>query len=239
MRVVDTLVRHRRAVGGYAWWAAWVGLVVGQLHALARYRTADGKGDLESPLTRAWAEPAGRALRPLLDWADPDVVYLTYGKIWLPVFLGFLLCALVVNRLRRPRGFEKWAWRVVLVGYTWAVVGVAADYWLQWVHINEDLLDITFLATLPALLITLLGSTVLGVSLVRNRLRPRVSAWLLLGTFPLAVLLMSITSQGSAALPVMFAFAFLGRALRRDGVDPAGSERFTSDAGPLSAPVGA
>ena len=239
MKVVDSLVRRRRAVGGYAWWAAWVGLVVGQLHALARYRTADGKGDLESPLTRAWAEPAGRALRPLVDWADPDVVYLAYGKIWLPVFLGFLLCALVVRRLRQPRGFEKWAWRVVLVGYTWAVVGVGADYWLQWGHGNADLLDITFLATLPALLITLIGSTVLGIALVKNGLRPRISAWLLLGTFPLALLLMSITSQGSAALPVMFGFAFLGRALRRDGVGAADPERSTPDAGPLSAPVGA
>src|SRR3954469_11814706 len=222
MSALETLDEHGAAVGRYAWWAAWVGLVVGQLHALARYTTADGKGDLEAPLTRAWAEPAGRALRPLLDWADPDVVYLTYGKIWLPVFLGFLLCALVVHRRRKPAGFEKWAWRVVLVGYTWAVIGVAADYWLQWGHGNAALLDITFLATLPALLITLLGSTVLGVALVRNGLRPRAAAWLLLGKFPLAPLFLSNTSQGSAALPVMFAFAILGRSMAHSARHSAG-----------------
>ncbi len=211
MTLSETLDRHRGFVGRYAWWSAWVGLVVGQLHALARYRTADGKGDLDSPLTRAWAVPASRALRPLVDWADPDVVDLAFGKIWLPVFLGFFLCAVLVRRDRQANGFEKWAWRVVLIGYGWAVLGVAADYWLQWGHGNAALLDITFLATLPALLITLVGSSVLGIALLRNGLRPRISAWLLTLTFPLAVLLMSITSQGSAALPVMFAFAILGR----------------------------
>ena len=219
MTLSDTLDEHRVLVGRYAWWSAWVGLVVGQLHALARYRTADGAGDLDNPLTRAWAEPAGRALRPLLDWADPDVVYFAYGKIWLPVFLGFFLCALLVRRDRQPVAFEKWAWRVVLVGYGWAVLGVAGDYWLQWGHGNAALLDITFLATLPALLITLVGSSVLGVALLRKGLRPRSAAWLLAGTFPAALLLMSITSQGSAALPVMFAFGILGRSMARERED--------------------
>jgi hypothetical protein len=219
MSLSDTLDRHRSFVGRYAWWAAGVGLVVGHQHALARYRTADGRGDLDNPLTRAWAEPAGRALRPLLDWADPDVVYLAYGKIWLPVFLGFFLCAVLVRRDRAPHGFESGAWRVVLVGYGWAVLGVAADYWLQWGQGNASLLDITFLATLPALLITLVGSSVLGIALLRNGFQPRISAWLLAGTFALAVLLMSITSQGSAALPVMFAFAIVGRRIATRDID--------------------
>ncbi len=94
---------HERQIGRFAWVMAWVGLVVGQLHALARFRTADGKEDLDDyPLTAAWAEPADDLLSPLLDWADPDMVYVTYGKIWLPVFLAFTLCALVVYRRRRP-----------------------------------------------------------------------------------------------------------------------------------------
>jgi hypothetical protein len=40
----------------------------------------------------------------LLTRADPDLVYLTYGKIWLPVFAAFTLCAFVVHQLRRPAG---------------------------------------------------------------------------------------------------------------------------------------
>ena len=53
--------RHERRIGRFAWVMAWVGLVVGQLHALARFATADGKEDLELPLTAAWAEPAADA----------------------------------------------------------------------------------------------------------------------------------------------------------------------------------
>ena len=56
----------QRRIGRFAWVMAWVGLVVGQLHALARHNTADGREDLHSALTRAWSDPARAALRPLL-----------------------------------------------------------------------------------------------------------------------------------------------------------------------------
>ena len=90
--------KNQRRVGRFAWVMAWVGLVVGQMHALSRFATAAGKEDLELPLAAAWAEPATDLLAPLLTWAGPDVVYVTYGKIWFPVFLAFTLCALVVHR---------------------------------------------------------------------------------------------------------------------------------------------
>ena len=118
----------RRRIGTFAWVMAWVGLVVGQLHALARHRTVDGKGDLDLWATRVWAEPAGRALRPLLDWGSPDLVYVTYGKIWLPVFVAFTWCAFVVHHDRRPVGFEKWAWRIALTGYVWACAPLMAVF---------------------------------------------------------------------------------------------------------------
>ena len=54
----------QRAVGRFAWVMAWVGLVVGQLHALARHATVDGKEDLELAWTAFWAEPAARPQRP-------------------------------------------------------------------------------------------------------------------------------------------------------------------------------
>ena len=125
-------VESQRRIGRFAWVMAWVGLVVGQLHALSRFATEDGKEDLEIDLTAWWAEPAADLFRPLLDWADPDIVYMTYGKIWLPVFLAFTLCAFVVRRRRGPVGFEKWAWRLALTGYVVACAGVFLDYWTQW-----------------------------------------------------------------------------------------------------------
>ncbi len=179
------LTGHDREIGRFAWLMAWVGLVVGQLHALARFETADGKEDLELPLTAAWAEPAADALRPLLDWADPDIVYVTYGKIWFPVFVAFTLCAFVVYRRRQAKGFEKFAWRLALTGYVAACVGVFLDYWTQWTGnyngdgIEATLFSVAFAITFPALLLTLLGSTMLGITLLAKRFRPvlRRSCW--------------------------------------------------------------
>ena len=216
MTLGDLLQTHSTTVGRYAWWSAWVGLVGGQLHALSRFETADGRADLELPLTAAWAEPAADLLRPLLDWGDPDLVYVTYGKIWLPVFLGFLLCAVLVRHQRRPAGFERWVWRVVLVGYGWAAVAVALTYWTQWTGSYNALFEPAFLVGLPGILVTLLGSSVLGLALLLNGFRPRPSAALLLGAFPLALAITQVTSMGSAALPIAFAFALCGRRIRRE-----------------------
>jgi hypothetical protein len=99
------LTEHQRLIGRCAWVAAWVGLVVGQLHALSRFATAEGAEDLALPATAAWAVPAAEALSPLLGWGDADLVYVTYGKIWFPLFLAFTLVQVseVVDGLgRRP-----------------------------------------------------------------------------------------------------------------------------------------
>ena len=215
------LTGHDREIGRFAWVMAWVGLVVGQLHALARFETADGGEDLELPLTAAWAEPAADALRPLLDWADPDIVYITYGKIWFPVFLAFTLCAFVVYRRREPVRFETWAWRFAITGYVIACVGVFLDYWTQWTGdyngdgIEAMLFTVAFAVTLPGLLLTLLGSTVLGITLLAKRFRPASAALLLALIIPLALGFLQVTSMGGAALPVMFAFGILGRRIAR------------------------
>ena len=216
MTLGHTLEPHALVVGRYAWWSAWAGLVLGQLHALSRHRTEDGKEDLELSTTAAWAEPAGDALSPLLDWADPDLVYVTYGKIWLPVFLGFFLCAVLVHHRRRPQGFEKWAWRVVLLGYAWAVISVGLDYWTQWSGEYNAFFEVAFLLTLPGLLLTIIGSSVLGTTLLVKGFRPRLPAALLAAAFPLALVITSFTSMGSVALPIAFAFGILGLDIRRD-----------------------
>lgn len=218
----------QRRIGRVAWVMALVGLVVGQLHALARFATEDGREDLELPLTAAWAEPAAEWFSPLLTWANPDVVYVTYGKIWFPVFLAFTLCAYVVYRRRRPQGFEKLAWRATLAGYALACVGVLLDYWTQWTgDYNGDglegtLFSVAWVVTLPGLLLTLLCSTVLGITLLVRRFRPVLPAVLLAGMIPLAIGILQVTSMGSAALPVMFAFGILGRRIARpaEGSEP-------------------
>ena len=57
-------VRDRR-IGRTAWVMAWVGLVVGQFHAMARHNTTDGRSDLESWTVRVWSDPGTRLLQPV------------------------------------------------------------------------------------------------------------------------------------------------------------------------------
>jgi hypothetical protein len=61
----------------------------------------------------------------------------------------------------------------------------------------------------------LLGSTALGVTLLVKRFRPVLPAVLLALIIPLSIAILQVTSMGSAALPVMFAFAILGRRIAR------------------------
>jgi hypothetical protein len=214
-------MESQRRIGRFAWVMAWVGLVVGQLHTLARFATEDGKEDLELPLTAAWASPAADLLKPLLGWADPDIVYITYGKVWFPVFAAFTLCAFVVYRRRQPAGFEKWVWRVALTAYVLGSVSVFLDYWTQWTGdyngdgIEGALFTVAWIATVPSFLMFLVASTVLGVTLLVKRFRPVVPAVLLALLIPLAVGILQVTSMGNAALPVMFAFGILGRRIAR------------------------
>jgi hypothetical protein len=209
-------MQSQRRIGRFAWVMAWVGLVVGQLHALARFATEDGKEDMELPLTAAWASPATDLLKPLLGWADPDIVYITYGKVWFPVFAAFTLCAFVVYRRRQPAGFEKWVWRAALMAYVLGSVSVFLDYWTQWTGdyngngIEGALFTVAWITTVPSLLMFLVTSTVLGITLLVKRFRPVVPTVLLALLIPLAASILQVTSMGNAALPVMFAFGILG-----------------------------
>ncbi len=175
-----------RRIGQLAWVMAWVGLVVGQFHAMARHQTVDGKEDLEVWTTRVWSDPARDLFRPLLDWASPDAVYLTYGKIWFPVFAAFTACAFVLYRRRRPAGFEKFAWRFALIAYTWGCVAVLVTYWTQWTH-ETAVLDLAFVfLDIPGLLLSMIGSTMLGITLIRPRI-PATGDRLAAGAEPAAV----------------------------------------------------
>ena len=168
---------------------AWFGLVVGQLHALARHQTADGKADLRPAADPGLGRPGGATLfAPLLDWADPDAVYLTYGKLWLPVFVAFTLCAFVVHRRRRPQGFEKWAWRVALTGYCCACVSVVREYWTQWGALQRVLR--VGLPDHPARACSdrdARARRVLGIAPAPARPPAPRAAWLLTLAFPLAI----------------------------------------------------
>jgi hypothetical protein len=192
------------------WVTAWAALVLGQLHALSRHATEDGKGDLDLWLTRVWAKPAAKHLQPLLDWANPDAVYLTYGKIWAPVMALTAACALMVYRDRQPVGFERLAWRVSIVGYAAAAAGTFVGYWTQWSSYNA-VFDWSLAFDIPGMLLSFFGSTALGIALLRKGYRPRTSAVLLALSLPGVFLISSATSLGNTFLPILFAVALAGR----------------------------
>ena len=204
-----------RIIGRIAWISAFVATVLGVLHALARHATVSGQSDLDSPLTSAWAVPAAEALRPLLNWSDPDMVYLSYGKLWAPIAIAFTLCAFVAYSLRRPAGFEKWVWRSMLAGYVLASIAVLG-YYVPW------LLDVFFVLLMaPGLLLSLVASSVLGVLLIRRRFRPTPAAWLLTVSFPLLFVIPLFTSLGNVLLPLVWAWAITGRRISRGPLERA------------------
>lgn len=205
----DTIETQRRLTR-WAWLTALATLVIGQLHALARFRTDDGRSDLDLPLTGLWARPAGEALDPLLSWAGPDTVYLTYGKWWLLALGVMVATGVMVMRLRAPYGVELWGWRLMLVGYALLALGAGAYYWGQWTSYNV-LEDIGLWIDLPGALLGSVGATVLGIALLRRGARPRLAAVLLLLTIPALFGISMVTSLGNTGLPIMFAVAMLAR----------------------------
>ena len=184
-----------RIIGRISWISAFIATVLGVLHALARYGTEAGQGDLESPLTSAWAVPAAEILRPLLNWSDPDTVYLSYGKMWLPIVIAFTLCAFVAYSLRRPMGFERWAWRSMLAAYVLSWIA-GLGYYTPW-------LDVFFVFLMaPGLLLSLLASSVLGIMLIRRRFRPMSAAWLLTLSLPMLFADHAVHLAGQCDAPV-------------------------------------
>jgi hypothetical protein len=208
MQVSDRTVQ---LVGRAAWLGAWAGIVLAPIHALSRFATADGRQELESAVVRAWAEPAADRLRPLLDWANPDTVYVTYGKLWLLLFLTATACAFLVRRERDPRGFERRTWRITLTGLAIATASVMGDYFTPWLDQSFLLLGI------PGVLISLSGSLLLGIALLRRGFRPRMTGWLLVLWLPLFLALSSVIAMGAAALPMLFAWGLAGQAMATAG----------------------
>ena len=173
-----------------------------------------GSSDLDVATTRFWAEPAGDFLSPLLTWADPDLVYVTYGKWWLFALGVVAVAGFMVMRVRAPYGVELWGWRITLLGYVLLALGAGAFYWGQWNSYNV-LEDIGLWIDVPGALLSLVGSTVLGIALLRRGAKPRLAAVLLLLALPALFGITMVTSLGNADIPAMFAIAMLASAETR------------------------
>jgi hypothetical protein len=194
-----------RVISIVAWAMAAIGTLVGQIHALARAQ-AHPDDFVEAPLARAWGEPAIRVLRPLLDWSDPWTVYVTYGKIWVPVCAAFTAAAWLVYVRRQPIGAERRLWQLALVGYVAMFVSVCGDYLTPW------WMDRMFILGIVAMLVIGFGGIPLGILMLRNGFRPRTTPVLLMIFIPFLFAITEVTSLGSALLPLMWGWAIAAQA---------------------------
>lgn len=202
---------EHRLIRKIAWVPVGIAAVLAPLHALARFATTDGKEDLDSGVVRSWAEPAARALQPLLDWADADTVYRTYGKGWPVLIAATIVSAVLVRNSRRPGRLERWGWRLTLPGLTLMVLGLFGFFW-----VGQDIAYVA--AGLPGFLLAVAGSLILGIALLRDGFRPWLVPALLLGWLPLDIVLSGVLSAGAGTVPMMAAWALAIRTVRRDAV---------------------
>jgi hypothetical protein len=220
--------RVQRVIGLYAVVAMAIAVVLAPLLALSYFATSEGVEELEMGTVSAWAEPGRDAAGGLLTWASPDRVYSTYVQAFAILFVGVLLCALAVRSRREPVGRnERWGWRIALTGYALAAVGVlGVSFGLITGDAANPVVDAAFMAfLLPGMLISVIGSTILGIAFLRVRYRPRLTAWLLTLAFPSAVALSTLLGHNSIGLlPLMMAWAGSGLRLWRKG-DPASPRR--------------
>jgi hypothetical protein len=218
-----------RLTGLYSMIAAAAAALFSPLLALAYFGTGEGIEELEIGTVSAWADPARDLADGLLTWASPDRVYATYVQVFALLFPAVFLCARAV-RAHRPVAsgrLERWGWRIALPGYALASVGLIAAFA---VLVGDsapagDALNLVFLALmLPGMLVSVIGSTVLGVALLRGEYVPRLTAWLLALAFPLMLVASDVLGHNSLGmLPIFLAWAASGRQLWRG--EPTGAPR--------------
>ena len=205
-----------------AWVTALATLVIGQLHALARHRTEDGKSDLDLPATVVLGGARGPGPRPAAQLGRPrhrlpdlrQVVDASRSASWSrPAYM--------VMRLRAPYGAELWGWRLMLVGYVAArprrrhlLLGPVDVLQRPGGHRALDGPPRRAAGARSA-------RTVLGIALLRRGARPKLAAVLLLLTIPALFAISMVTSLGNTDLPTMFAVAMLASAETRQGRDRA------------------
>jgi hypothetical protein len=204
--------RRIRLAGLYAVAAAAASLVLTPLLALSFFATEGGAEELEKGTVEAWADPARDLADGLLTFASADTVYFVYLKSLILIGPALLVAALAV-RSRRPAQVtrpERWGWRLAIAGYTFLSLGVILAP-------PGDALNVVFFALIvPGLVLSTIGSTTLGIALLRARYRPRLTAALLAISLPFWFFGADVIGHNSPGLlPLFFAWGVTGWRLWR------------------------
>jgi len=185
-----------------------LGVLVSPLYTLAYFATDDGAADATRPGAKAWAEPARDLLDPLLTFASADVVRLSYGKLFLLIWIGMLagLVALHARHAGRGGRLERWGFRASFAGLALLVIGALVGFWLH--------VELAFAALiLPGLLLLVLGSAIFGAGAWRAGMAPRIGALLLVAGGPAIFVLSEVATLGGGLVLLYLAWVVLGRAL--------------------------
>ena len=211
--------RTTRFVGLYSTVAAAVALLVAPLLGLAYFAIPAGAEE-DTGTVAVWADPARELAGGLLTFASADRVYSTYTQAFALVVPALLLCAWLTYRPRRDTSgrLERWGWRLVLPAYAALASGLAiVSLLLIAASPSSPILDIAYMPlVLPGIVFGTIGSTVLGLGLLRAGYEPRATAWLLALVFPLWVVGDFVIGHNSLGLvPLFVAWATTGWRLWR------------------------
>lgn len=192
----------------YAQVAAIGAVLFAPLLATSYFRTSDGSEEKTEAVFTGWVDGVENLAGSLLDLASPDTMYSIFSLAFAVLFPAVLLSALAIYRTR-PAGTtrpERWGWRVALVGYTiFFLGGVLAGVTMLFAGVESSLTNVWFLALMfPGMLISLIGSTMLGVALIRARFSPRATAWVLALAIPLAIMGSIVLGHNSFAIVPLF-----------------------------------
>lgn len=157
-----------------------------------------------------WEPGLSNLFSPLFEFASPESVYATYGKLYLVVFLGFLLGLRALQAQQRGHvgRLGEWGFRLSLIGVVLNLFGNIPDYWFgggTWFEALGFLVG-----TVLGFLLLVVGSTMLGIALLRTRTPTRLGAWLLALCLPGIALLTFIGFGNIPSGPALwFCFAWL------------------------------
>ena len=136
-------------------------------------------------------------------------MYNTYTQAFAVLLPAVILCAWVTraHRTGPMSGSERWGWRIALTGYALATIGIVT---VALVEINASpngsAVGAVFIALMvPGMLITAIGSTVLGIGLLRSDYTPKLTAWLLALAIPFQLLGTGVLGHNSIGMVALFA----------------------------------
>jgi hypothetical protein len=194
-----------------------LGVVFAPLYSLAYFATSDGASDASSAWVQAWAQPARDLLGPLLTFASPDVVRLTYFKLFLFVVIGMLagVFGLHARQGRQGGRLERWGFRTSFVGLLLLTIGAFSGYW-------PGLVNFSFVAfILPGLLLLLVGSPLFGLGTWRAGVASRIGLCLLIVGGPAVLLINQVATLGGSLILIYLAWVILGHSLWSARLTPA------------------